>query len=228
MEATKISDIAAKHRIGKIPWDLLMERGILEIGENTYIDEDVWLCHYTKDNMKGEYDGGIHKLTIGKNCIIRSGSVIYGDVSIGDNCNFGQHVVVREGCRIGNNSSIGTGVKIEDHTTIGSNVSIETQSHITGHMKIDDYVFIGGFCGFTNDFYMNWKRPKHGQDLCGAWVKKGARIGSGAIVLPRVIIGEYSIVNAGEVVRKDVPDKTLYFTKKGLGVYKPVLNNLNV
>ena len=131
-----------------------------------------------------------------------------------------------EGCRIGNNTSIGTGVKIECYTEIGNNVSIETQSHITGWMKIDDYVFIGGFVGTTNDFYMNWKRPKHGKDLKGAWIKKGARIGSGAILLPKITIGEYAVINAGEVVRKDVPDRTLMSTKKGAVVYKPVENNL--
>jgi acetyltransferase-like isoleucine patch superfamily enzyme len=197
----------------------LIELDLLEIGDGTIIDEDVYLCHYIK--------GGIHgKTIIGRNCIIRSGTVIYCDTHIGDGCNFGQHVVVREGCRIGNNTSIGTGVKVECYTEIGNNVSIETQSHITGWMKIDDYVFIGGFVGTTNDFYMNYKRPRHGQDLQGAWIKKGARIGSGAILLPRITIGEYAIVNAGEVVRKNVPDNMLMFTRKDVVRYKPTMNNL--
>lgn len=211
----------AQHRICKVDWDLLVLADQLEIGKNTYIDEDVWLCHSNKYGISD-------KVKIGANCIIRSGSVIYSDVEIGDNCNFGHHVVVREGCRIGNNSSIGTGVKIECYTNIGNFVSIETQSHITGWMQIDDYVFVGGFCGSTNDLSMNWKRPGHGKGLKGPHIKRGARIGSGAILLPGIEIGEYSIINVGEVVRKNVPDNVMMFTKKGKVIYKKVENDLDV
>lgn len=204
-------------RCRKDSWESLVESGVLVVGENTIIDEDVWLCHWKKE----AYTVKPH-LVIGKNCVIRSGTVIYGDVTIGDNCNFGQHVVVREGCRIGNNTSIGTGVKVECYTHIGNFVSIETQSHITGWMTIEDGVFVGGFVGSTNDLQMKWKREGHGADLIGPTLKYGCRIGSGAILLPGTVVGKNSVVNVGEVVRKDIPDNTMMFTKKGKVVLKKI------
>lgn len=193
----------------------LMKKGLLVVGEGTKIDGDVWLCHDTKN-------GTDQPLRIGRNCVIRSGTVIYRDVEIGDNVNFGHHVVVREGCRIGSYSSIGTGVKVECYTKIGNHVSIETQSHITGWMTIEDYVFIGGFAGSTNDMQMKWQRRGHGQDLKGATVKYGARIGSGAILMPAITIGRHAIINAGEIVRRDVPDNVLFFTRKGREIFKTI------
>jgi acetyltransferase-like isoleucine patch superfamily enzyme len=196
----------------------LIESGLLEIGEKSVVDEDVRLCYPTKS-------GPIKPVKIGKNCIIRSGTVIYSDVEIGDNCSFGHHAVVREGCRIGNNTSIGTGVKIECYTIIGSNVSIETQAHITGWMTIEDYVFVGGFVGSTNDQRMRWRRAGHGAELKGATLKRGCRIGSGAILMPAITIGAHAVINAGEVVRKDVPDSCLFFTKKGQEIMREIISD---
>lgn len=195
--------------------DELKKAGLLKIGENTIIDDDVWLCHY-------ERNGKILPVKIGSNCVIRSGAVIYSNVNIGNNVNFGHKVVVREGCVIGNFSSIGTGVAIECYTRIGNYVSIETQSHITGWMTIEDYVFVGAMVVSTNDKGMNWKRKGHGKNLKGPTLKYGCRIGSGAILLPGVIIGRHTVVNVAETVRKDIPDNTLMFTEQGKVVHKKI------
>ena len=193
----------------------LIKEGNLEIGQGTKLDEDIWLCHSTRD-------GKVEKVAIGKHCTIRSGAVIYSGVKIGDNVNLGHDVTIREFCSIGNNSSIGTGVKVECYTTIGNFVSIETQSHITGWMKIEDYVFIGGAVMSTNDLKMKWKRQGHGQYLKGPTVKHGAQIGSGAVLLPEIVVGKHAIVNAGEIVRKNVPDNHIMFTSKGKTIYKKI------
>lgn len=193
----------------------LLFKGLLEIGEGTKIDEGVILCHPTRKMET-------LKVKIGKNGWIRSGTVIYSDVHIGDNFNSGHDVTIREGCRIGNNTSIGTGVKVECYTEIGNYVSIETQAHITGWMKIEDGVFVGGAVMTTNDLKMNWKRAGHGMGLQGAILKKGCQIGSGAILLPGIIVGEYAVVNAGEVVRKDVPAATMMFTAKNEVILKAI------
>jgi len=182
-----------------------------EIGEGAVIDE---YC-IIKDGVK-----------IGKNCRIYPQVLIMPNTVIGDNTKIGDGASIRENCVIGNNSSIGSKVRIENDTIIGDYVSIETQTHITAYMQIDDYVFIGPMVVTSNDFYMNWKRPNYGKGMQGPYVKKGARIGLGAKLLPKVIVGEYAIVNAGEIVRKDVPDNVLFFTRKGQVVYKPVVNNL--
>ena len=111
---------------------------------------------------------------------------------------------------------------MECSTNIGNFVSIETQAHITAYMNIKDYVFVGAGVITTNDLKMNWKREGHGTQLKGPTLKYGCRIGSGAILLPGVTVGKHSIVNAGEVVRKDVPDNTIMFTQKGKVIYKKI------
>lgn len=197
----------------------LKEAGLLTVGDNTIIDDDVWLCH-------SERNGKMLPVKIGDNCIIRSGSVIYSNVNIGNNVNFGHKVIVREGCTIGNFSSIGTGVAIECYTNIGNYVSIETQSHITGWMKIEDYVFVGAMVVSTNDKGMKWKRKGHGENLKGPTLKYGCRIGSGVVLLPGVIVGKHAIVNVAETVRKDIPDATLMFTEQGKIVHKKIKPSL--
>lgn len=193
----------------------LIADGLLTIGSSCIIDEDVWICHYFK--------GSVFKpVKIGAGCTIRAGSVIYGDVEIGDNCNLGQHVVIREGCRIGHHSSIGTGVKVENNTRIGNYVSIETQSHITAHAEIGDYTFFGAMVITNNDFKMNYYREGHGGNLRGCIVGERVRVGSGAMLMAGVRIGDDAIINAGEVVRKDVPASTLYFTRRGGDIYKKI------
>lgn len=198
----------------KMPLQWLIKNGVVKIGTNVNVEDGVWIAHPDKT--------GIRKVTIGDNCYFRTGTVIYSGCTIGNNVKTGQYAVIREDCVIGDNTQIGTLVTIENNTRIGSHVSIETLSHITGNMIIEDGVFVGGFVGSTNDLKMNWLRAGHGQNLKGATIKKNARIGSGAILLPNVVIGENSIINAGEVVRKNIDDNTMYFTHKNKSVYKKI------
>jgi acetyltransferase-like isoleucine patch superfamily enzyme len=185
----------------------LTELGLLVVGENTVIDEDVWLCH--------PHSGGYGLVTIGDNCIIRAGTVIYSDVTIGNGCNFGQHAIVREYCIIGDKTSIGTHVTVENNTTIGNGTSIETGSHITAFATIGDNVFIGAEVVTNNDFGMKYKREGHGLELKGPTIKNWARIGSSSVIMSGVMIGKNSVINSGEVVHKNVPDGVLYFRKRG-------------
>ena len=184
--------------------DELIDKGLLVVGEGVKIEEGVILCHPTRDGI-------VKRVTIGDHSYIRSGTVIYSGVSIGKHCQTGHYVVLRENTIVGNYTVIGTGVKCEGETRIGNHVLIETQSHITAYMTIEDYVFIGGFVGTTNDPRMlhnrQWLRIKpKSEELKGPTLRRGCRIGSGAILLPGVTIGAEAIVAAGAVVTKDVPD----------------------
>lgn len=198
---------------------VFIEYEFLAIGENTLIDEGVWLCYPCKD-------GSVNKVTIGNNCRIRSGTVIYSGVQIGDNVQTGHHVVIRENCTIGNNSSIGTGVKIENNTIIGHHTSIETQSHITAYATIGDYNFFGAMVITNNDFKMSYRRVDQGKFLKGCKTGKGVRVGSGAMLMAGVEIGDHSVINAGEVVRKNVPANVMMFTRKSGIVYKAIKPDL--
>ncbi|WP_408669666.1 acyltransferase [Methanochimaera problematica] len=142
---------------------------------------------------------------IGKNAVVRSGTIIYCDVTIGDNFNTGHNVLIRENTSIGNGVSIGTYSIIEGNTTIGHNVNLQSMVYVPTGVVIEDDVFIGPNAVLTNDKYP----PNGGDNLKGPVIKKGASIGANTTILPGVIIGEGSLVAAGSVVTKDVPAFTL-------------------
>ena len=144
-------------------------------------------------------------LAIGNNAVIRSHSVIYRDVIIGNNLRTGHGVLIREGTRIGDDVLIGTGTVIDGHASIGSHVSIQSRAYIPTNTVIKDYVFIGPCAVLTNDKYPIRKD----YELRGPILSRGASIGANAVILPGVKIGEGVMVAAGACVTKDVPDWTL-------------------
>ncbi len=139
-------------------------------------------------------------LEIRENSIIRSGSVIYSNSKIGAQFETGHNVVVRENCTLGDNVKIWNSTTVDYNCSIGSNVKIHTNVYICQESSIEDDVFIGPGVLFLND-----KIPVCNKCFQGPIVKKGARIGAGAIVMPGVTIGENAVIGAGALVLSDVP-----------------------
>jgi acetyltransferase-like isoleucine patch superfamily enzyme len=144
-------------------------------------------------------------LVVGDNAVIRSHSVIYRDVVIGNNLRTGHGVLIRERTRIGDNVLVGTKTVIDGHTSIGSHVSIQSRAYIPTNTVIEDYVFIGPCAVLTNDKYP----VRKDYELCGPTLLRGASIGANAVILPGVTIGKGAMVAAGACVTRDVPDWTL-------------------
>lgn len=163
--------------------------GKVTIGEGTTVQENVILGS-AEDSELG----------IGKNCTIRSGTVIYSGVEIGNNLRSGHNVLIRENSEIGDNVLVGTNSVIDGDCKIGKNVSIQTGAYITRYTTIEDGVFLGPFCVTTNDKYM-----KYGVTLKGPLIKQGARIGANSTIMPGITVGKGAIVGAGSVVTRDVP-----------------------
>jgi acetyltransferase-like isoleucine patch superfamily enzyme len=139
---------------------------------------------------------------LGKNPLIRSNSIIYNDVEIGDNFKTGHGVTIREKTDIGDNVLIGTNTVIEGHCSIGNDVSIQSNVYIPTNTIIEDYVFIGPCACFTNDKYP----IRVDFDLKGPIIKKGASIGANSTFLSNIEIGEGAMVAAGAIVTMDVPE----------------------
>jgi acetyltransferase-like isoleucine patch superfamily enzyme len=139
---------------------------------------------------------------IGKNALIRSNSIIYNDVDIGNNFKTGHGVTVREKTTIGDNVLVGTNSVIEGHCSIGNNVSIQSNVYIPTNTTIEDYVFIGPCACFTNDKYP----IRVDFDLKGPVIKRGASIGANSTFLSNIEIGEGAMVAAGAIVTMDVPE----------------------
>ena len=143
---------------------------------------------------------------IGKHCIIRSGTTIYSNVKIADRVIFGHNVVIREDVTIGEGTKLGTNVVIDGSSRIGSKVSIQTGVYICTYSTVEDQVFLGPRCVFTNDKYVMQKSFK----LVGPIVKRGASIGANALLFPGVTVGEGAVVGSQAMVNSDVPSRTIF------------------
>ena len=110
------------------------------------------------------------------------------------------------GCNIGNDCTIGSYVEIQDDAKIGNNVIISSHSFICSLVNVEDDVFIGHGVMTINDIHPpSNKRTGSKKYWKKTLIKKGAVIGSNATLFP-VTIGKNSIIGAGSVVTRDVPD----------------------
>ena len=151
-----------------------------------------------------------HDCKIGENVKIGEGTVIESGCQIGDHVFIGHNTVIRTGNTIGNHSIIGHLVMIESDSWIGKHTTIQSQCHITKYAKIDDHVFIG-----PKAMLINTHKISHGRDfepeLMGPHICFAARIGSGSIIMPGVIIGKNAVVGAGAVVTHNIPGEQIWF-----------------
>lgn len=127
---------------------------------------------------------------------------------IGKNTKIWQYVVVLTDAIIGEDVNICSHCFIENDVIIGDRVTIKNGVQIWDGMRIDNDVFIGPNVTFANDLYPRSKRPFVCQ---GIFLKRGSSIGAGATILPGVVVGENSMIGAGSVVTKDVPDNSLVY-----------------
>lgn len=156
--------------------------------------------------MRRKTEKDLEPLIIGDHVIVGCNSVIYREVKLDTGVFIGDLASIREKVIIGEDSIIGRNAIVETNTKIGKRVTIQTGSYITADMIIEDEVFIGPCCSSSNDKYMGKGNFKHQ----GPVIKRGAKIGNNATLLPAVIIGENAIVGAGSVITIDVPaNKTI-------------------
>jgi acetyltransferase-like isoleucine patch superfamily enzyme len=148
-------------------------------------------------------DTTLTPLVIGNGVKIGAGCVIYSGCKLGDNCFLGDMASVREDVSIGEKTVIGKSVTVENKCTIGAFVKIETGAYITAISTIEDHCFIAPMVTFSNDNYLGRteERKKH---FKGPILKRAARIGANATILPGKVLGEDCLVAAGSVVTKDV------------------------
>jgi len=119
------------------------------------------------------------------------------------------------GCEIGDETKVGAFVEIQKGVKVGRRCKISSHTFICEGVTIEDHVFIGHGVTFTNDVYPRATTATGDLQTEKDWkveptlVKKGASIGSGATILPRVTIGEHAIVGAGSVVTRNVRPRTI-------------------
>jgi UDP-2-acetamido-3-amino-2,3-dideoxy-glucuronate N-acetyltransferase len=116
------------------------------------------------------------------------------------------------GCFIGDETKIGAFVEIQKNAHVGARCKVSSHSFICEGVTIEDGVFVGHGVMFINDLYPRSTNPDGSLETEADWhvvetrVRRGASIGSGAIILAGVTIGEQAMVGAGAVVTHDVPN----------------------
>lgn len=143
------------------------------------------------------------KTAIGPNSVIRSYSIIYEDVEIGEGFQSGHKVTIREKTSIGNNCSIGTQTDIQDHVNLQNYIRIHSNVFMGQYTVIEDYAWIYPYVALTNDQHPPVYNPK------GVTIKEYAVIATSSVILPGIIIGKNALVGAHSVVTKNVDDEML-------------------
>jgi acetyltransferase-like isoleucine patch superfamily enzyme len=128
---------------------------------------------------------------------------------IGINTQVWQFCVILEGAIVGDFCNLNANVFIENDVVIGDRVTIKCGVQIWDGLRVHDDVFIGPNVTFTNDFKPRSKRFP--SEFPITTVETGCSIGANSTILPGLNLGKFSMIGAGSVVTKDVPDFALVY-----------------
>jgi len=145
---------------------------------------------------------------IGPGTIVSTGAIVFAGTQIGARVIIGDQACVRERVVVGDDVVIGRGSLVENDTTIGAMTKIQADAYITAYSTLEEHVFIAPCVVTTNDNYMGRTEQRHAL-IKGPTIRRGARIGGGAILCPGIEVGEEAFVGAGAVVTKDVPPRVV-------------------
>jgi acetyltransferase-like isoleucine patch superfamily enzyme len=147
-------------------------------------------------------------LELGTGTIVSTGAVVFAGTRVGQRVIVGDQACVRERCEIGDDVVIGRGSLVENDTTVGPLTKIQAHAYITAYSTLEDNVFIAPCVATTNDNFMGRTERRH-ELIKGPTIRRGARVGGAAVLLPGIEVGEEAFVGAGAVVTRDVPPRML-------------------
>ena len=145
---------------------------------------------------------------IGDGTIVSTGAIVFAGATIGARVILGDQSCVRERVTIGDDVVVGRGSLVENDTTVGAMTKIQADAYITAYSTLEEHVFVAPCVVTTNDNWMGRTEQRFG-NVKGPTIRRGARIGGGAVLCPQVEIGEDAFVGAGAVVTKDVPPRVV-------------------
>lgn len=181
------------------------------IGDNVRIDDQTVIGKQPMRSKRSIFkdEKKLPPTKIGDACLIGAGVVVYAGCEIANNVLIADTAAVRENVTVGEYTIVGRGATVENFTTIGKKCKLETGCYITAYSVVEDYCFIAPKVVTTNDNFLGRteERFKH---FKGVTVRRGGRIGGGAVILPGKEIGEDAIVAAGSVVTKNIPAKQVW------------------
>jgi UDP-2-acetamido-3-amino-2,3-dideoxy-glucuronate N-acetyltransferase len=147
-------------------------------------------------------------LELGDGTIVSAGSIVFAGTRIGARVILGDQSCVRERCELGDDVVVGRGSLVENDTTIGARTKIQANVYVTAYSTVEEDVFLAPCVVTTNDNFMGRTEQRHALRK-GPTIRRGARIGGAAVLLPGIEVGEEAFVGAGAVVTKDVPPRAV-------------------
>jgi acetyltransferase-like isoleucine patch superfamily enzyme len=148
------------------------------------------------------------RLELGAGTIVSTGAVVFAGTTVGERVVVGDQACVRERCTIGDEVVIGRGSLVENDTSVGALTKIQAHAYITAYSLLEENVFIAPCVITTNDNFMGRTEKRH-ELVKGPTIRRGARVGGGAVLLPGIEVGEEAFVGAGAVVLRDVPARAV-------------------
>jgi acetyltransferase-like isoleucine patch superfamily enzyme len=147
-------------------------------------------------------------LELGEGTTVSTGSVVFAGTKVGERVIIGDQSCVRERCELGDDVVVGRGSLVENDTTIGARTKIQANAYVTAYSTLEEDVFIAPCVVTTNDNFMGRTEQRHSLRK-GPTIRRGARVGGGAVLLPGIEVGEEAFVGAGAVVIRDVPPRAV-------------------
>ena len=172
-------------------------RSGVTLGDNAFVGANCIIGEYWMDFILDRQQH-IHPLTIGKDALIRSGSILYAGSVIGDGFQTGHQVTIREKAQIGDHVSVGTLSDIQGNCQIGNYVRLHSNVHIGQLSVVDDFVWIFPYVVLTND------PTPPSNNFLGVHIHPFAIVATGTVVMPGIEIGQDALIGAGAIVTKNV------------------------
>jgi acetyltransferase-like isoleucine patch superfamily enzyme len=147
-------------------------------------------------------------LVVGDGASILAGAVVFAGTRLGPGVIVGDQACVRERCELAEEVIVGRGAFIENHVSVGARTRIQANAYVTAYSTLEEDVFLAPCVVTTNDNFMGRTEKRHAARK-GPTIRRGARIGGGAVLLPGVEIGAEAFVGAGAVVLADVLPRTV-------------------
>jgi acetyltransferase-like isoleucine patch superfamily enzyme len=198
----------------KIGFNVKIGNGVIiydnvEIGNNSFIGPFCKIGEPTISYYKNPDNHSFKRTGIGRNSILRSNSIIYEGVTVGDFFQTGHNCIIREDSIIGHHTSFGNFSELPGQSQLGNYVRIHSKVMLSEQNIIEDYVWI-----FPSVVITNTKYPPVSEILV-THIKEYALIFASAIILPGITIGENAIIGAGALVTKNVPKERLIIGNPG-------------
>ena len=139
-----------------------------------------------------------------KDCFVHPSSFVDDHVTIGAGTKIWHFCHIQSGAMIGEQCSLGQNVNVSSNVKVGSGCKIQNNVSLYEGVELEDYVFCGPSCVFTNDLTPRARYPKGRAGYKKTLVKTGASIGANATIVCGHTVGAWAMIGAGAVVTTDV------------------------